>query len=181
MFGCSVCGVAFHSFVWPRVHRAANVIARTLFTTHGAWAGVLVLRGRCVCSRKSCHASSRLFENILWHLAQTRRQFVVYKEGRAETGVGDPVPVWFGTRSWYDRFCQCISIGMRCREWFGQFNEGGVYIGWQHPGSLCTDIHNMQVVFGMGLFFRGLPFGHVCVGMPVSTARTRIDKTHNTA
>ena len=89
---CSAHSVAFHSFAWPRKAKEAKPIARTLFTNHCSWAGVLVVRGRCFCSHGSCLAASRALENLLWNWSKTRRPFLVYKEGSADTGGVDLVP-----------------------------------------------------------------------------------------
>ena len=91
---CSVHSVAVHSFVWPREAREAKSIARTLFTNHGGWADVLVVRGRCFCSHGSCLAASRVLEHVLWHWSTTSQTYLVYKEGDAETSGGDRVPSW---------------------------------------------------------------------------------------
>lgn len=52
---CSVNGIPFHSFAWPRVAREAKGITRTLFGNQCNWAGALVVRGRRFCSHNSCH------------------------------------------------------------------------------------------------------------------------------
>ena len=83
---CSVGSIAFHSFAWPRIAREAKSVARTLFINNCHWAGVLVVRGRCVCPRGSYRAANRVLENLLWHWGETNRFYVVYREGSADTG-----------------------------------------------------------------------------------------------
>lgn len=118
---CSVCGVAFQSFVWPRSAREAKSIMRTLFINHCSWADVLIVRGRCFCSRRSCHASNRVLEKLLWHWAKIRRPYVDYKEGSADTG-GGLVPGWLEGSHWYDRVGQSNLVGGECQDLFGQYD-----------------------------------------------------------
>ena len=89
---CSVYGVAFHGSAWLRIAQDAKSIMRTLFADQCSWAGVFVVRGLCFCSRRSCHASSRVLETLLGHWSKTGRPYVVYKGGRADTGGGDLAP-----------------------------------------------------------------------------------------
>ena len=69
--------MAFHLFVWPRNSRDVRSLVRTLFINHCKWADVLVVRGRCFCSHKSCFRSNRVLENLLWNWSKTDR--IAYK------------------------------------------------------------------------------------------------------
>ena len=122
----SLGSVAFYSFVWPRKARDAKS-----FINHCNWRGVLIVRGRCFCSHKSCHAASGVLENLLWHWCKTDRPYLVCKEGSKETGGGDPIPGWLSTRCRGD-FCQCNLVG-RNNAFNGQ--------GWQYPGSLYSNMN----------------------------------------
>ena len=66
---CSIDSAAFHSFVWPRNVKEAEGIARTLFTNHCNWAGVLIVRGRYFSSNKFCVRPNRVLEHVLWNLS----------------------------------------------------------------------------------------------------------------
>ena len=83
---CSVGSAAFHSFAWPRGTREARGIARTLFTNHCGWAGVLIVRGRCFGPIKYCLTANRILVNLLWDGAGAGRPYMVYKEGGGVDG-----------------------------------------------------------------------------------------------
>ena len=92
---CSVGSVPFHSFARPTFDvKKAKSIARTIWINHCGWANVLVIRGRCWCSQRSYFRSNRVLENLLWRWCEMGRPFVVYKEGHAEIGGGEPIPAW---------------------------------------------------------------------------------------
>ena len=111
---CSVGSIISHSFAWPTFDaKKVKSIARTLWTNHCHWVDVLVIHGRCWCSNNCCLRSNRVFENLLWHWNDERRPWVVYKEGSASTGGGEPIPAWLDDGYCVcDDFCQCNLVGM---------------------------------------------------------------------
>ena len=77
---CSVGSVAFHWFAWPRETREVRGIARTLFTNHCGWVGVLIVRGRCFGPSKYFLWANRILEKLLWNWASAGRPYMVYNE-----------------------------------------------------------------------------------------------------
>lgn len=132
---CSVGDVSFRSFVRPRIAREARSIMRTVFTSQCGWADVLVVRGRCFCSHKSCHAANRVLEELPWQWSKTKRPFVVYTDGSVELGGGDLVLNWLNEGQNYDRVCQCNLVAGRKH--------------WHRPGKLYTNITDMKLAFEM--------------------------------
>lgn len=91
---CSVDDAEFHHFIWPRCATDAESIMGTLFVNHCKWYGLLIVRGRCVCSHTNCLTANRVLDNLLRHRHRTGRPYVIYKEDGEGTGGRDPAPKW---------------------------------------------------------------------------------------
>ena len=97
---------------WFVVGRSCKSIARTLWTNHCQWVGLLLVRGRCWSSRERYFRDTRVLENLLYYSETEGRSFAVCKEGIEATGGGDPVPAWFDSFCVCGDFCQCNLVGV---------------------------------------------------------------------
>ena len=128
MCWATVGNIAFQGFAWPFEAKKCKSIARTLFTNHCRWPDILVVRGRCFTSQPGRFSSNRILENMLWHWRAIGRPYVVYKEGCASTGGGDPVPKLFAESDCYcSDFCDCNLV-----------NQGQG--AWHHLGQLFSNM-----------------------------------------
>lgn len=146
---CSVDSAAFHASAWPTFDaKKAKSIARTLWTNRCQLADVLVVRGCCWCSSRSCFDSNRVFEDLLWHWNDMRRPWVVYKEGSESTGGGDPGPDWMNDGYCVSNyFCQCNFVGVGASGLPRSTNGQGCH----HPGKLYSKQMAIRQGFGQTL------------------------------
>ena len=81
-----------------------------------------------------------MLDNLLWHWNEERRPWVVYREGGASIGGGDPVPAWLGEGYCVcGDFCQCNLVGMQSGYTPRVINGQG----WHHLGMMHS---NCEVV-----------------------------------
>ena len=135
MHWATVGDIAFQGFVWPFEAKQCKSIVRALFSKRCRCAVVLVVRGRCFSSQFGRFASNMILENLLWHWRLVDRFLLVYKEGCAFTGGGDPVPKWLvDSKCYCSDFCQCNLVG-----------QGQGF--WHHFGQLFSNVSVLDHAF----------------------------------